>query len=349
MKIIIASTIVPFIEGGGTFIVDWTEKKLEEAGHTVDVFKIPFSHQHPYVLEQTLALRLLHLSDSCDRLISIRTPSYALSHPNHVCWFIHHYRYAYEYWDTNFQTGIPKNRAGYREREGVINADNKYLRELKKIFTNSKEVSGRLKKYNNLDSEVLYPPLLEEKDFKNKLYGDYIYYSSRIAGNKRQLLAVQAMKYTRTKVRLLITGKPDTPSNALELQQYVEKENLSEKVKIIDTWITEREKFEYFANCRAAIYIPYDEDSYGYPTLEAFASKKCVVTCTDSGGTDEIVTDGYNGYIVNPQPALLARKMDELYLNVNKAEEMGHNGYCSLQEKNISWEHVVTSLTKRRF
>ena len=41
--------------------------------------------------------------------------------------------------------------------------------------------------------------------------------------------------------------------------------------------------------CLAVAYIPYDEDSYGYVTLEACLAKKAVITCTDSGGIDALV------------------------------------------------------------
>ncbi len=44
---------------------------------------------------------------------------------------------------------------------------------------------------------------------------------------------------------------------------------------------------------------PADED-YGYIALEAFLSKKPVVTCTDSGGPLEFVVDGENGRVVAP-------------------------------------------------
>jgi len=347
MKIIIASTIVPFIEGGGTLIVDWTAQKLREAGHKVEIFKIPFSHLHPYVEQQMLALRLFNLADSCDRLISIRTPSYIISHPNHIVWFIHHYRYAYELWNTKLQSGIPLTTSGFKERDAVIQADNTYLHKLKKIFTNSIEVSGRLKEYNNINSEVLYPPLLDESSFFNREYGDYIYYSSRIADNKRQLLAVQAMQYTKSKVKLLITGHPDTSHNAAILNSYIKSEGLKSKVIIISKWISEEEKIDYFSRCLAAIYIPYDEDSYGYPSLEAFASKKAVITCSDSGGTDELIVHEENGFIVNPNPKEIARTMDELYNNKKKAREMGNNAFFTLRKKGINWNNIVDKLTSK--
>lgn len=344
MKVLIASTIVPFVEGGGTFIVDWTAKKLREFGHQVEVFKIPFSHYPPYMIEQMLAVKLFNVADSCDRLVSIRTPSYLLQHSNHICWFIHHYRLAYELWDTSFQTEITKDADGLRFRQTILNADNHHLRKLKKIFTNSKEVSGRLKKYNNLDSEVLYPPLMDPEDFFCDTYGDYIYYSSRLAANKRQLLAVEAMKYTKTKVKLVISGKADTQPYVDMMQKCIEQNNLSQKVKIIDTWISKTEKAKFFSTCLAAIYIPFDEDSYGYPSLEAFSSKKAVITCSDSGGTDELIIHNVNGKIIKPTPEALAEVMDELYENKKKAKDMGQQGFKNLIDKGITWEYTINKL-----
>lgn len=82
MKIIIASTIVPFIEGGGTFIVDWLEQKLKESGHQVDVLKIPFSYSDDVIPKQMLALRRYHVEDACDRLISVDIPAGFIRHMN---------------------------------------------------------------------------------------------------------------------------------------------------------------------------------------------------------------------------------------------------------------------------
>lgn len=346
MKIIIASTIVPFIKGGGTFIYEWTAKKLIEAGHEVEIFAIPFNHRYDTLLEQMVTFQGFDLSKSCDRLISIRTPSYMLNHPNHVCWFIHHYRLTYELWGTSFQQEIPLTPEGYQFKDAVVNADNIALRKLKKIFTNSKEITNRLKEYNDLDSEVLYPPLLDQDDFYCNKYDDYIYYSSRISLNKRQDLAIKAMKYTKSNVKLLITGFPDTPHSGSILQKLIEDNNLHDKVIYKPEWISNEEKVHNFADCLAGIYIPFDEDSYGYPSLEAFASKKAVITCTDSGGTDELIEDNHNGYMVKPYPELIAEKMDQLYRDKQLAKKLGENAYKTLIDKQILWDHVIDSFTK---
>ena len=162
MKVIIASTIVPFIEGGGTFIVDWLARMLECSGHEVEVFKIPFHSWYPEMPDQMLALRLFDVSEHADRLIAIRTPSYLLRHPNKVLWFIHHHRGAYDLWKTRY-SDIPDSTCGRSYRDLFIRADNVAFGEASRIFTNSKVVSKRLKQFNDIDSEVLYPPLLASR------------------------------------------------------------------------------------------------------------------------------------------------------------------------------------------
>ena len=47
----------------------------------------------------------------------------------------------------------------------------------------------------------------------------------------------------------------------------------------------------------AVVYPPFDED-FGYVTLEAFLARKPVITATDSGGPNEFVVDGVNGFVV---------------------------------------------------
>ena len=61
--------------------------------------------------------------------------------------------------------------------------------------------------------------------------------------------------------------------------------------------VTDEDLLSLYATCGAVIFPPADED-YGYISLEAFLSKKPVVTCTDSGGPLEFVEDGENGRVV---------------------------------------------------
>ncbi len=345
MKIIVASTMIPFINGGGVIIVDSLVDKLNEYGYEAQALKLPFTSNYKLMMEQMLALRLYHLEDYCDRLIPIRMPSYLLQHPQKYLWFIHHYREMYDLWDSDLM-GIPKNAETRAIREYVVRADEKAFAEAKKIYTNSREVSKRLLKFNNITAEPVYPPLWHPETFYCNKYGDYIYYPSRINHHKRQLLAVQAMKYVKTDVKLVISGKTENDLVKRAIQKEIRNNSLEKKVTVIDRWITEEEKAELMANCLAAAYIPFKEDSYGYPSLEAHHSCKAVISCTDSGGTDELIVPGYNGYLTEPAPEKLAEVFDELYLDKKKAEEMGKNGGEHLFELNISWDYVIRRFTE---
>jgi glycosyltransferase involved in cell wall biosynthesis len=344
MKILIASTFVPFIEGGGTFIVDWLDAKFREFGYQSDVLKIPFNSHPPTVVQQMLALRLMTISDSVDRLITIRTPSYIISHPNKIVWFIHHYRPAYDLMGTPF--GMPQTAENIKTREAIIRADNRYLPEAKKIFTNSNVVSGRLKRFNAIDSEVLYPPLMDAEKYHAKEYGDYIFYPSRIVSGKRQQDAIESMKYVKSGVKLVIAGHSERREWLSHLEALVRDNGLSDKVTIIGRWISQEEKIDLFAKALGAIYIPFDEDSYGYVSLEAYHSKKPVITCTDSGGTLEVVEDGKTGYVVSPEPQAIAEAMDRLYFNKTGAQQMGSNGLDKIISMGINWENTIQRLVQ---
>src|SRR5208337_73100 len=115
MRVIVASTVAPFVEGGGTFIVDWLEQMLREFGHEVDVLKIPFHSYYPEMPAQMLALRLMDIAAHGDRLIAIRPPAYLLRHPNKALWFIHHHRGVYDLWGTRYQD-VPDTPVGHAYR-----------------------------------------------------------------------------------------------------------------------------------------------------------------------------------------------------------------------------------------
>src|SRR5207244_3719828 len=74
VRIVLASTYVPFREGGGTRLVESLRRELAARGFETEVALIPFDPAWRAVPEQTLALRLLDLSeasgDRIDRLIT---------------------------------------------------------------------------------------------------------------------------------------------------------------------------------------------------------------------------------------------------------------------------------------
>jgi glycosyltransferase involved in cell wall biosynthesis len=103
----------------------------------------------------------------------------------------------------------------------------------------------------------------------------------------------------------------------------------------------EDDKREHIGRSLACAYLPVDEDSYGYPTLEAAHSAKAILTTSDSGGVLEFVQDARNGFVTEPTAQALAEAMDRLYADRSLAAELGAAAERRVADLDISWQHVV--------
>ena len=89
--------------------------------------------------------------------------------------------------------------------------------------------------------------------------------------------------------------------------------------------VGDAELAELYAGARAVAFIPQLED-FGLVTLEAMLAGKPVITCTDSGGTAELVSDGVTGLVVEPEAAALAAAIERLWSSRREARRMGEAG-----------------------
>jgi glycosyltransferase involved in cell wall biosynthesis len=342
MKVVLATTFEPFVKGGADLIADWLEAKLQIHGHEVESFRFPFSPHYDTMLDQMLALRLLDLSERGDRLICIRTPSYLLRHPHKVLWFIHHHRPAYDLRNTPYGDSS-EDAQSTRYGEAIRNADNIAFREAKKVFANSRVVASRMKLFNDIDAEILYPPLLEPELYRCGPAGDYVVWVSRMVPHKRQHLAIEALRHTRTQVRLVLAG-PAESDYLKDLHALIKKHGLESRVTIHPGWIPTEQKRALIAGCLAGVYVPFNEDSYGYATLELQQASKAVIVSSDSGGPIELIKDGTNGIICEPEARAIAAALDRLYSNPEIAARMGQAGPAEIIRLGANWDTVLERL-----
>ena len=348
MKIVVANTHAPFITGGAEFLASNLIKALKHAGHEVDFVNIPMIDIPIKSLEdQILAVRLLEIektiAGNSDLCIGLKFPAYYLKHSNKVAWVLHQYRGVYDHWGADF-TYIHRDPEGERIRDVVHNADNLYLKESKRIYTISKNVTGRMDKYNDIPSTPLYHPCPDMDSFYCNDYGDYILMPSRICVTKRQMLAVEAMKHTKSDIKLYIVGKADEPDVYEKLKQFVCQCGLEDRVRFFD-FVGHEEKLELYANARAVMFIPSDED-YGYITLEGMSACKTILTAADSGGPLEFIENDKTGLVVSPDPVELAKAVDEVAGSKAYARELGLAAKKHLADMNITWDNTVRELTK---
>jgi glycosyltransferase involved in cell wall biosynthesis len=343
MKVIVASSIVPLLRGGGLQIAHELVDALRERGHETDTLLLPHITDPDIVTDQLLAMRLLDVADAGDRLIAIRPPAHLLRHPSKVLWMIHQDRGYYDLWGTLM--GAPHRTAqDHRRRDAVIAADDAALPEAQAIYTNSRIVGDRLRAFNGLESQVLYPPLGNPTGYRCDEYGDYVLYVSRIAMAKRQHLLAEAMAHVRSGVRLVLAGGPDSPGDLERLQETIAREGVADRVTLLSRWISEEEKRDLIAGALACAYLPFEEDSYGYPSLESYQSRKPVLTCTDSGGTHELVVDGETGVVAEPDPVSIAAGIDRFANDRAATQRMGELGHERANALITSWDDVVGAL-----
>lgn len=341
MKVALLNTMTPYVRGGAEILVDDLAAQLRLHGHDADIFRLPFPASIEGSLVHNIAASRMLRFDKYERVLAFKFPAYCVPHPAKVLWVFHQFRQIYELWGTDF--GLHTMPKAERIREIVRNADQKDILQSRHIYTIAQEVSNRLKHYNDISSEVIYPPLKNSENYYNSKTGDYLFYPSRITELKRQLLAVEAMRFVKSDIKLVIAGISEEPKYINTIYKKIRKYGLKKKMIIYNQWISDDYKMKLMAESLGCIFVPYKED-YGFITLESFYSSKPVITCNDSGGSTEFVEDGHTGYITEATPQALATAMDKLYEDRKKAEQMGVAARKEILSRNITWPETIRRL-----
>lgn len=342
-NVLICTTQVPFTSGGAEFHVDGLQRALSEAGYSAEVVRLPFKWYPPEeIMRGALAWRLLDLCEAngkkIDLVIAMKFPCYVASHPNKVLWIMHQHRAAYNLWGTQFDD-LSTYPEGARLREWVHDCDRRFIPQARKVFANSKTVAERLTRYNQIASEPLYHPPPSFEQLRTGEQGDYFFYPSRLEPQKRQELLIEALRFTKSPVRIVLAGGSQ---NQEHYRSLAESYGLTERVKLLG-FISADERVEWYANALGVCYLPFDED-YGYVTLEGMLSGKPLIIPRDSGGPTEFIEHDRDGLIVEPEPRAIADALDQLYLDRERAKKMGIGGREKLLGLNISWQNVVEKL-----
>lgn len=348
MRIGVVRTQVPFVTGGAERHSAGLVQALRQYGHDACEIILPFKwYPVDTLTDSILAARLTDLTEAegvpIDLMIGLKFPAYLARHPNPVFWLIHQHRQAYDMWDAG-TSDLLDSPDGMLARD-MIHAEDRaaFARSQRPIYANSKNVSGRLEKYLGLSSQALYhpPPLV---DFlRQGGFGNYIFAPGRLNPSKRVDLMLRALAKVPGSLRLVIAGVPENPAYLHELRDLAAALGVSGRVDWLGG-IDDATMIRQYAEARAVVFTPHDED-LGYITLEAMLSGKPVITTTDAGGPLEFISQNREGLITAPDPESLSEAFIAVSEDVALAEAMGRAGLDRYQNLNISWEHVVETLT----
>lgn len=343
MNVLVLNNMAPYVWGGAEELAFHLVRNLRLSRVNAEVMRIPFSWNPAERLIDEIALcRMLRLFN-VDRVIALKFPAYHVPHDQKVLWLLHQYRQAYDLRDAG-QSNIPNSDRGREIRRLVQEADNATFSAAQCIFTNSAITASRLLRYNGFSSEVLMPPLNDPELFGEGEYGNYILASGRVNAGKRQHLLVAAMRYLPPPARLIVAGPPDSEADADLLTKAVCDADVGDRVELRLRFHSRDELASLVSNARAIAYVPFDEDSVGYVTMEAFHSAKAVITTTDSGGLLKIVIPGETGCVAEPKAEALAAAMAPLLYEPAEAERLGRGAKAYWKSLNINWPSTIERL-----
>jgi glycosyltransferase involved in cell wall biosynthesis len=322
--------------GGAENLYEGLVRVLNERGHdAVQIEVLVDESSFEGILEAYCNCYYLDLDDY-DLVISTKAPTYMVRHRNHISYLLHTIRVFYDMFDKEFDI---KDKERQKQRR-LIHEFDKYgmhPSRIKKHCVIGETVAKRLKDsdsfWDEIKFDIIYPAVIELNYMKPKR-GEFVFLPGRLHKWKRVDLVINAMKYVDYNTKLLIAGDGEEYK---KLKNLVRELELEKRVEFLGK-ISNEELVEMYSRSIVVPFIPMGED-YGYITIEAFKSKKPVITCHDSGEPSLIVEDGISGFVVDPDPKIIAEKINYLIENPDKAECMGENGYHSVES--ITWENVV--------
>lgn len=318
--------------GGAERFYDALVGAFRQAGHDAQEVSVTADEStFGHITQNYLACYDLDLS-AFDLVISTKAPTWLVRHPRHVCYLVHTIRVFYDMYDTVFPDAGKELRA---QQQLIHRMDNLALAapRCRAVFTIGSEVSRRLREWNGLDANVLHPPMWSNT-FHSGPSGDYLLLPGRLHPWKRVDLVIRAMRHVTAALRLVITGTGEAEADLRALAAGDSRIEFRGRV-------SDAELVELYAGAFAVPFTPERED-YGYVTLEAFASGKPVITCTDSGEAAAIVQHGQSGYVCAPDPKMIGTHIDQLWRDHARAEAFGRTGNAWV--RSLSWSDIVDHL-----
>jgi glycosyltransferase involved in cell wall biosynthesis len=377
---IVAPCPIPYMVGGAENLWRGLQDHINEhTPHQAEIIKLP-TREFAFweIVDSYRRFAELDLT-GFDVVVSSKYPAWMVSHPNHVVYMVHPLRGLY---DTYRFFGMPERhptehravedvRAVIASRPGeraalpalfdrldaLREADDlpgdlfafpgPFIREVVHALDGIGLAPAAIRRYGAISRTVAerpgyfpdgapvfvaHPPTSLAGLRPGR--GRYLFTVSRLDGAKRVELVVRAMEHARRDVELRVAGTGPDEARLRELA------GGNGRIRFCGR-VSAAELADLYRGSQAVAFVPFEED-YGYVTLEAMLCGKPVITCTDSGGTTELVSDGETGRVVEPRPEAIGAAIDELWGSRRDARRMGRA--ASDRARRITWARVVDEL-----
>ncbi len=227
----------------------------------------------------------------------------------------------------------------------------KYLfKHVDKFIVLSSTVEEQLKQFvPNADYKVLYHPVYsnfgdivsqkEAKVYINVKAEKLILFFGFIREYKGLDILIKALpKLNNKNIKLVVAG--EFYSNKIKYEELIREHNLEDRIILKDNFIPS-DDVKYYFSAADLVVLPYRSATQSGIIQVSNNFCKPVIS-TKVGGLGEIVHDGENGYLVEPEnPDALAEKIN-YFFESGKGEELSEQ--IAMNNKKYSWENFTDQM-----
>lgn len=169
---------------------------------------------------------------------------------------------------------------------------------------------------------------------RHRLQGPVVLFLGQHYGYKgyRELLAAAGLVWPHhPQVQFVFIGP------AVKNSEAVFSEHSDPRIHRLGT-VSLQEKTDALAACDV-LCVPSSQESFGGVYTEAWSFGKPVIGCSIPAVAD-VITDGQDGYLVEPQPQAIAERLELLLSHPDQAQAMGRSGQKKV-ETHYNWPQLA--------
>jgi len=321
MKIIIATTFMPFRHEAHPGLAEPLADVLGEQGHEVDIVRLPFDADSESQLEQIFAFRCFDLTTGSgnifDRLIAIGWAAGALRHPAKSIWLT----------TSSDQAAFTMSGESHRPAELGV-------REAKRLAAASDGIASALRTLGMDEVSLLYPPLTDAAAFIPKPAQDHLVIKLPQDSPDRTALILETLQETR--MRGMFVVRPEERRTLCDMIEGAGMTDLAQPLNVTDRAAVGEAVSTAFAVLHLEPSTPYSGDV----PLGALRARKPLLLAEDTLLRSVFPASAI--LTVKLASHAFAETLKGLRDDRQRCEQLGAAG--ARFEKNVTWEQVAKRL-----
>ncbi len=241
---------------------------------------------------------------------------------------------------------IKEQNQSIKKLDKILSVDSSLLRYTQQFFSNERDKVDVI--YNFVDTKKFSSSCKRELNINTRKF--IILYPRNISFARGvHLLVPLALKLKeyglRFEIKIVGAGIEQIGGNKYESKLLNEiKENSLNDAFIFTGRLQHNEMPTIMKECDMVIIPTFFSEGTSLSCLEAMASNK-IVLATNIGGLNDIIIDGYNGFLCKPEADEIAEKIKYIHINFNALDYILDNA-ISIIDKVYSYDVWVVKVEK---